>query len=141
VLITKLLSRKHTLVHSALWPALMAVGCARAGWQSQGLSSQAADLLNRIDGGESVRAAGPAAKELQIRLLAIAREAHTESGRHELEFESWSAWSRRVNCKALKTGADGRRLLEQAAAQFGAPLKALPWRARPEPSMADHFSP
>jgi hypothetical protein len=141
VLITKLLSRKDTLVHSALWPALVAVGCARASWQSQSLSSQAADLLNRIDCGESVRAAGPAAKELQMRLLAITHEAHTESGRHELEFESWSAWSRRVNCKALNTGAEGRQLLELAATQFGAPLKALPWWARTEPSVADHFSP
>jgi hypothetical protein len=130
VLITKLLDRKDTLVHSSLWPALIAVGCAREEWQCKGLSSSAAELLHRIDGGESgIRAAGPAAKELQFRLLASAHEVHTESGRHEMEFESWSAWSKRVNCEAPIASTDGRQLLEVAATRLGAPLKSLPWRA------------
>jgi hypothetical protein len=130
VLITKLLDHKDTLVHSSLWPALIAVGRAREEWQCNGLSSSAADLLNRIDACDSgIRAAGPAAKELQLRLLASAHDVHTESGRHEMEFESWSAWSKRVNCQAPIGSTDGRQLLEVAATKLGAPLKALPWRA------------
>ncbi|MGO9933014.1 MAG: hypothetical protein ACLPV8_14550 [Steroidobacteraceae bacterium] len=131
VLFAKLLYRKDTLVHTSLWPALLAVGAAREAWQTQGLSAAAADLLDRVERGDSeVRAAGPVARELQFRLLAAAHEVHTESGRHAVVLESWPAWSGRVGCKALKFGADGRGALEQAAASLGASLKALPWRAR-----------
>jgi hypothetical protein len=55
VLITKLLDRKDTFIHSSLWPAFIAVACAREEWQCKGLSSSAADLLNRIDGGDEAR--------------------------------------------------------------------------------------
>ena len=131
VLFAKLLDRKDTLVHSSLWPALLAVGSAREPWQIQGLSAAAADLLKRVDRGNTeVRSTGLIAKELQIRLLATAHEVHTDSGRHELLLESWSAWSERVGCKPLKSSADGRQILEQATVGLGAPLKALPWPAR-----------
>jgi hypothetical protein len=131
VLFVKLLDRKDTVVHSSLWPALLAVGSAREQWQTQGLSTSAAGLLKRIDRGNSeVRSTGRVAKELQIRLLATAHEVHTESGRHELLLESWSAWSDRVGCKPLKSSAVGRQILEQATVSLGAPLKALPWPAR-----------
>jgi hypothetical protein len=127
----KLLDRKDTLIHASLWPALLAVGSSREQWQLDGLSASAAILLKRIDRGRTeVSTTGAVAKELQVRLLGAAREVHTDSGRHELLVESWPAWSRRVGCKPLNSGADGRRLLEQAAANLGAPLKALPWRAR-----------
>jgi hypothetical protein len=133
VLLAKLLDRKDTLVHSSLWPALLAVGSAREQWQIQGLSALAADLLKRVDRGNTeVRGTGLVAKELQIRLLATAHEVHTDSGRHELLLESWSVWSLRVGCKPLKSSTDGRQILEQAAVGLGAPLKALPWRARSE---------
>jgi hypothetical protein len=129
ILLTKLLDRKDTLVHSALWPALLAAASAREAWQLQGLSASAAGLLNRIERSASgVRTTGPVAKELQNRLLATAHEIHTASGRHELLLESWPTWSDRVQCKALEHSADGRRALEQAAASLGAPLKVLPWR-------------
>jgi hypothetical protein len=131
VLFVKLLDRKDTVVHSSLWPALLAVGSARAQWQTQGLSASAANLLKRVDRGNTeVRSTGVVAKELQIRLLATAHEVHTESGRHELLLESWSAWSDRVGCKLLKSSAGGRQILEQATASLGAPLKALPWLVR-----------
>jgi|HubBroStandDraft_2_1064218.scaffolds.fasta_scaffold359304_2 hypothetical protein len=131
VLFVKLLDRKDTLVHSSLWPALLAVGSAREQWQTQGLSTSAAGLLKRIDRGNTeVRSTGLIAKELQIRLLATAHEVHTESGRHELLLESWSTWSERVGCKPLKSSAVGRQILEQATVSLGAPLKALPWPAR-----------
>src|ERR1700685_48750 len=130
VLGAKLLDRKDTLVHSSLWPALLAVGSARELWQIQGLSASAADLLKRVDRGNTeVRSSGLVAKELQIRLLAKAHEVHTDSGRHELRLESWPAWSERVGCKPLKSSADGRQILEQATVGLGAPLKGLPWPA------------
>ena len=128
VLLVKLLDRKDTIVHSPLWPALLAVGSAREQWQTQGLSNSAADLLKRIDRGNTeVRSSGVVAKELQLRLLATAHEVHTDVGRHELLLESWPAWSDRVGCKPLKSSADGRQILEQATIGLGAPLKALPW--------------
>lgn len=131
VLFAKLLDRKDTLVHSSLWPALLAVGSAREPWQLKGLSPAAAELLGRIDRGRlEIRSTGAVAKELQIRLLASAHEVHTESGRHEWVLESWDSWSGRVRCKALGCGADGRERLEHAATRLGAPLKSLPWRKR-----------
>jgi hypothetical protein len=131
VLIAKLLDRKDTFVHSSLWPALLTVGSAREPWQTRSLSDSAADLLKRIDRSNSgVRTTGAVAKELQIRLLATAHEVHTDSGRHEMVLESWSAWSSRVRCKALRCSADGRQILEQAAESLGAQLKVLPWRPR-----------
>lgn len=131
VLFAKLVNRKDTLVHSSLWPGLLAVGLAREPWQTKGLSAAARNLLARVDRGEpQICTAGPVAKELQIHLLATAREVHTDSGRHELVLESWSAWSRRTKCKPLESSAAGRAMLEQATASLGARLKALPWRAR-----------
>jgi hypothetical protein len=131
VLFVKLLDRKDTVVHSSLWPALLAVGSAREYWQTKGLSASAGYLLECIDRGNTeVRTTGLIAKELQIRLLATAHEIHTDSGRHELLLESWSAWSDRVGCKPIKSSADGRQILEQATVSLGAPLKSLPWLAR-----------
>jgi hypothetical protein len=131
VLVTKLLARKDTFVHSALWPALLAVGSARAEWQLRGLSAAATDLLERVDRSASaVRAVGAACKEIQVRLLAPAHEIHTEDGRHEMMVEPWNAWSSRMSCTALTSGDAGRLVLEQAAAKLGAPLHYLPWRTR-----------
>jgi hypothetical protein len=131
VLFAKLLDRKDTLIHTSLWPALLAVGTSHEHWQLKGLSASATNLLDRVDRGRTgIPATGPVARALQVRLLGTAREVHSESGRHELLFESWPAWSRRVGCKALKSSAEGRQVLELAAAGLGAPLKALPWRKR-----------
>jgi|SRR5882672_4969600 len=132
VLVTKILYRKDTLVHSSLWPALLAVACARDPWQLRGLSASAADLLGRVDRGDAVRATGAAVKELEIRLLAAAHEVHTDSGRHETVLESWQVWSARVKCKVFAPAARATEILEQAAANLGAPLTALPWRIRGE---------
>jgi hypothetical protein len=130
VLFTKLLYRKETLVHRALWPAVLAVGSAREEWQEQGLSGDAKRLLQRLDRGEgSVRAAGAPVKELEARLLATAQEIHTESGRHEKVLESWHAWSLRVGCRAIQSVPLARKALEKASVTLGAPLKALPWPA------------
>ena len=131
VLLTKLLCGKDTLVHSHLWPALLAVGSARDEWQLRGLPAAAADLLQRVDRSTSaVHVTGAACKEIQVRLLAPAYESHTTSGRHEMVVEKWSAWSSRVNCTALSSGEEGRRMLAQAATKLGAPLDWLPWQTR-----------
>jgi hypothetical protein len=136
VLFAKLVHGKDTLVHRSLWPALHAVGAAREAWQTDGLSSAGAELLVRLDAEASVRASGKPAKELQLRLLAPAREVHTESGRHATELESWSTWAARVGCRPLRPGRSarsagparaGREALEAAALELGAPLTALPW--------------
>jgi hypothetical protein len=131
VLFTKLLYRKETLVHRALWPAVLAVGSAREEWQEQGLSRDAKCLLQRLDGGDgSVRAAGAPVKELEARLLATAQEIHTESGRHEKVLESWHAWSLRVGCRVIQSVPLARKTLEEVSVTLGAPLKALPWPAK-----------
>jgi hypothetical protein len=131
VLFTKLLYRKDTLVHRALWPAVLALGSARDKWQMQGLSEDAKRLLERLgSGGVPVRAVGAPVKELERRLLVTTQEIHTESGRHEMALESWKAWSQRVGCTAMKSVPRAREALEAAAVRFGAPLKSLPWPLR-----------
>lgn len=134
VLGTKLLHRKDTLVHRSLWPAFLAAACARELWQFRGLSDSARSLLQRVDRYEGpVRTTGAAVKELEARLLTAAHEIHTESGRHEMELESWHTWSVRVGCAAMQSIPHAREVLEQAATTLGAPLKALPWRATSAP--------
>ena len=131
VLFTKILYRKDTLVHASLWPALLAVATARDPWQLRGLSAAAVEILGRVNRGESpVRATGAAVKELESRLLCTAHEVHTDLGRHEMVLESWQAWSARVNCGALTSIASAREILEQASANLGASVAALPWRGR-----------
>ena len=130
VLFTKLLHRKDTLIHRSLWPAVLAVASARDQWQVQGLSGEARRLLQRLGrGGSPVRAVGAPVKELETRLLVTTQEIHTDSGRHEMALESWQAWSRRVDCRAMRSVPRGRKALEEATVKLGAPLKALPWPA------------
>jgi hypothetical protein len=136
VLFTKLLYRKGTLVHRSLWPAVLTVGNARDQWQVQGLSVDAKRLLKRLArGGEPIRGAGAAVKELEGRLLATTQEIHTESGRHEMALESWQAWSQRVSCNPMDSDAHARKALEDAAFRLGAPLTSLPWPTRDAASL------
>lgn len=128
VVFTKLLYRKDTLVHRLLWPSLLAVAEARDPWQMRGLSTPAKRLLSQVERGRApVRATGPVVRELQMRLLAPAREIHTESGRHEMVVESWHGWSQRTGCRAAHSVARAREVLERAAQRLGASLTALPW--------------
>jgi hypothetical protein len=120
---TKLISGKVTFVHERLLPALYAVGRAREKWQLHGLSPAARKLLARVDRDGHVRASGPAAKELQLRLLVNAREEHTESGRHETVLEPWPP--SKLNAE------DGRHRLQEAAVAIGAELHDLPWNRFP----------
>jgi hypothetical protein len=127
-LATRLIAGKVTYVHKRLWPAIAAIGSARERWQTSGLSAEARKLV-RSALKATVAAKGSAAKELQRRLLVVAEEIHTESGRHELRLESWRHWAERMRVEPV--GAEeGRREIEMAAAALGAPPRSLPWHSR-----------
>lgn len=130
VLFTKLVGGKVTLVHRALWPALAAVALERAPWQTRGLSAAAKRLLARVEAGSEIAASGAAAKELELHLLVVSAQRHTESGKHALVLESWTAWAKRARCKPLRDVARARAELEGAAQRIGAPITSLSWCAQ-----------
>jgi hypothetical protein len=128
VLFSKLLNGKVTLVHRKLWPAFLSVALANEPWQTRSLSSRGQQLLAALNQSrEPIRSSGPAVKELEVRLLAHARQVHTESGRHELLVEPWTIWSHRAGVKRLRSVSLAKEKLEQAAQAIGAPRSALPW--------------
>jgi hypothetical protein len=128
VLFSKLLNGKVTLIHRKLWPAFLSIALANEPWQTRGLSSRGQQLLASINKSkEPIKSSGPAVTELEVRLLAHARQVHTESGRHELLVEPWTHWSRGVRVKPLRSLSLAKEKLEQAAQAIGAPRSALPW--------------
>lgn len=130
VLFTKLLHGKITLVHRRLWPALLTVGMARDPWQLDSLSRAGRRLLRDADrAGASIRASGAVARELESRLLVVARQVHTAEGRHELVLQGWREWSVTAKCRRGRSVATARRTLERAARRLGATAEALPWNA------------
>ena len=134
VLFVKLVGGKDTLVHRRHWPELLAIGAAREPWQLRGLAPASRSLLAQLDSNDApVRAAGAPAKELQLRLLGVAREVHTVSGRHELALESWQAWAKRLHCRPAKSVPLARELIEGALAAMGGSRAALPWPAMAKP--------
>jgi hypothetical protein len=66
-------------------------------------------------------------KEQQARLLVVAHEVHTASGKHEVQIESWEAWAKRERVKPVKSAEEARAMLEQATETLGASTKLLPW--------------
>ena len=130
VLFCKLINGKVTLVHRSLWPAFLAIALANEPWQTRGLSSRGQQLLASLnESKEPINSSGPVVKELEVRLLAHARQVHTESGRHELMVEPWTSWSRTIRVKPLRSLSLAKEKLEQAAQAIGAPRSALPWLA------------
>ena len=128
VLFCKLINGKVTLVHRSLWPAFLSIALANEPWQTRGLSSRGQQLLASLnESKEPINSSGPAVKELEVRLLAHARQVHTESGRHELMVEPWTSWSRTIRVKPLRSLSLAKEKLEQAAQAIGAPRSALPW--------------
>ncbi len=115
---TKLIGGKVTFVHRRLWPALFAVGSERADWQLRALPLAARRLLARVDQTGSTQASGPAAKELQNRLLVDASEEHTASGKHVIVLSPWP--------RSSVSASSGRRRLQDAADAIGADQQ-LPW--------------
>src|SRR5215203_5234306 len=128
VLFSKLLNGKVTLIHRRLWPAFLTIALANQPWQTRGLSSRGQQLLASLNESKApIKSSGPPVKELEVRLLAHARQVHTESGRHELLVEPWTVWSRRVQVKRLRSLSLAKEQLEQAAQAIGVPRSALPW--------------
>ena len=93
-------------MHQRLWPALVAVGAARASWQLRGLSDDGAALLAAIGRRRTptaTRALMPEAdakqrqrvvRELEQRLLIHTDEVHTESGAHAKYAQTWRTFAR-----------------------------------------------
>jgi hypothetical protein len=129
VLFTKLLSGKSTLVHRRLWPALFTVGAAREPWQLDRLSLAARRVLRAVDHETPVRATGAVARQLESRLLVVARQIHTETGRHEIVLQSWRAWAAARKCRRVRSVPAAKKMLELAASRLGATADALPWSA------------
>jgi hypothetical protein len=137
VLLAKLLAGKVTIVHRALWPALLAVVTAREGWQVDGLSPGAARGLSILDEAATSDSEPPpisrtVTKELEARLLAQSQSVHTSSGKHETRLQPWKTWAASAGCSwpppAASQLTDAKRALEAAAARLTA-LPALPWKA------------
>ena len=103
---TRLIGGKVTFVHRRLWPALLGVAMSRSEWQ--------------------LPPANAKTKDLQERLTVFTEEVHTETGRHEMRLQPWSALLRRGGVKK-KSLAAGLKELEAAAAALGAPMTSLPW--------------
>ena len=126
VLESRLLFERVTFLHRRLWPAFLAIALSNEPWQRRGLSAEARKLLARVP----VRAKGDAVRELQARLLVAANEVHTESGRHEIEIETWDAWAQRHGAAPMESIDAARDEIERAVVSLGAPLSSLPWRKR-----------
>jgi hypothetical protein len=128
VLFSKLLYGKVTLIHRKLWPAFLTVASANEPWQVRGLTMAGQQLLKSLsESKEPIRSSGRAVKELEVKLLAHAKEVHTESGRHELLVEPWTSWSRDVGVEPLHSVVFARQQLEEATESIGASRSALPW--------------
>lgn len=127
VMSTRLVAGKITYVHRRLWPSFLAIARSMAAWQRSGLSPDATRLLESVKK-SGIRATGPAAKELQERLLVHAEQVHTESGRHETELEMWSR-AQKTRDVLPATDIDAARAeIEAAVVGIGGRAKTLPWQ-------------
>lgn len=126
VLVAKLVAGKVTLIHRALWPAVLAVATAREPWQVRGLSRAGRGLLAKLDEGGSIDSAGAPGKELERRILVYAATAHGPSGKHVTRLESWQTWAARKGCVARDVST-AKRELEAAVTRLGGMRSLLPW--------------
>ena len=141
VVLTKLVSRKVTFVHRALWPSLYSVACSHERWQMEGLIPAARALFARIEregelrsdllGEEPRKDAGKNLLELEWRLLVHTESVHTESGSHAKAVESWQHWHSRVGLlKPIPAVGRARKLLEDRVLALSNASKGsarLPW--------------
>jgi hypothetical protein len=126
VITAKLVAGKVTFVHRRLFAALIAVGAERAPWQLARLPAAASALLARVDDEGAVRASGPAAKELERRLLCASRQVHGERGAHLTELVGWRQFGRAISAGRAPIPERARAELEAAAERLG-PGARLPW--------------
>lgn len=129
VLTTKLVSGKVTFVHRRLWPALLSVATAREPWQFLGLSGEALRLYGRVEQQGELLAFGPAAKEIERRLLVQSQQVHTEAGHHEICLKSWATWARHTGFQIDMPVNEGQAQIEAAVRALGGRGGELPWES------------
>ncbi len=125
-----LVDKKITFVQRKLWPALLAVAEGREPWQTRGLSDEGRALLTRVEQERSVHATGPAARQLQERLLVHGEEEHTDKGSHGQVLRTWSEW-RTTRAMPAGTGMqafEGQLLLESALKKMGGDTSTFAWQ-------------
>jgi hypothetical protein len=123
VAFAKLVNGKVTLIHRALWPALLGAATSGEPWQTAGLSKPASALLKRVRAAAILRTTGDAARELERRLLAHGTSVHTESGDHAKALQTWERWARERRVKPAPKAS-----LDRALARLGG--GRLPWTER-----------
>jgi hypothetical protein len=124
VLIVKLIAAKDTLVHRRLWPEILAIGTAGEPWQWKGISADARAVHQELSRVGDIETSGPAASQLEKRLLARGEQFHTRDGSHAKRLESWEHWATRTGLEIGEvSAADAKRTLE---AVF--PGARMPWR-------------
>jgi hypothetical protein len=128
VLQTKLVAGKVTFVHRRLWPALLAAATAGAPWQFTELSRAGRTLYKKVQAKRHLIASGPAAKELERRLLVRGEQVHTDAGSHETQLETWSTWAWRVGFTTTLNPEEGQRQLELAVRKAAGRGNELPWQ-------------
>jgi hypothetical protein len=145
VLTLKLISGRITYVQRRLWPAVYAIGMARAAWQMEGLSPLARKLLGKLDkekeletdwlvavGGYESKALSAASKQLERRLLCFGEQVHTEKGKHATRLKTWPHWAEGSGfALADKNPREAIRELEEIVEQINTAYEAkgkLPWQ-------------
>jgi hypothetical protein len=126
-LVTKLVAGKVTFLHRRLWPAVLAVGVARAPWQFAGLAAGARELYDAVEQQGMLMATGRAAKELERRLLVHGAQVHTDAGHHELRLERWELWADRTGTAGTLSAHAGQLQIEAAVRAIGGTAALLPW--------------
>ena len=132
VLCVKLVAGKDTLVHRAVWPALVAAACERSAWQFEGLDADALELLDAVDAAGELQSKGPLALALRRRLLVHGENIHTDAGHHEVRLIRWDRfWEAEGGFDCPEPEA-GRLALETLVASLDGPRRRirLPWVAR-----------
>lgn len=120
ILLVKLVSKKETFVHRALWPQLFALATSGEEWQTTGLSARARALLAKVERYGAIRldelgrsfdrkALSRAARELEERLLAHGSQVHTETGAHAKLLSSWKERARKLNVSVEGIDASSAR--------------------------------
>lgn len=132
VLVCRLIGGKVTYIDRRLWPAFFAVATSGEPWQNRGLSADARRLLKAVRAGVQ-RAKGPAARELQERLLVRAEEIHTELGRHELVLQRWESWPGARTADRQISATAGREQLERVVSSMDGSTALLPWHRFAKP--------
>jgi hypothetical protein len=140
----KLVDGKVTFVHRQLWPALLGAAAGQARKSAGDLSDTARELRSLVSRRGALRLDRPsaakladdvelrqAAKELGERLLVVADQVDTESGKNTMRLRSWTRWRDGVEDPPERlVPNEGRAALEEAATALGrgsGHRPRLPW--------------